>query len=237
MDTAIKPIITTTTLSLLLHAAVIVAALLVYEQFATVDEGVGHGVDVQLISSVLVSDQLEIDMLQEQEVKPDTSPEHLLPAAEKTFAEDVLVSLKSSQAVASKDKTEKLDSDTGDQNAEARPEQLNTFQDESPAPAVQSTNASQQQHTILELLHRRISDNKEYPYLARRQRREGVATVAFVLHPDGRIENAHLVASSHARTLDRAALSAVQQIEPFIAAKEYLERSETFQVDIEFDLL
>jgi TonB family protein len=58
-----------------------------------------------------------------------------------------------------------------------------------------------------------------------------------VLHPDGRIENAHLVASSHARTLDRAALSAVQQIEPFIAAKEYLERSETFQVDIEFDLL
>jgi len=237
MDTAIKPIITTTSLSLLLHAVAIAGALLVYEQVATVDEGVGHGVEVQLISSVLVSDQLEADVPQEQEVKQDTSPERLLRAAEETFAEDILMSLKSPQAVASKDKAEMLDSDTGDQNADARREQLNTFQDESPAPVVLSTNASQQQHTILELLHRRISDNKEYPYLARRQRREGVATVAFVLHPDGRIENAHLVASSHARTLDRAALSAVRQIEPFIAAKEYLERSETFQVDIEFDLL
>jgi protein TonB len=237
MDTATKPIITTTSLSLLLHTVAIAAALLVYEQVATVDKGVGHGVEVQLISSVLVSDQLETDMPQQQEVKPDTSPEQLLPAAEKTFTEEILMSMKSSQAVASKDEAEELDSDSGDQNADARREQPNTFQDESPTPAVQSTNASQQQHTILELLHRRISDNKEYPYLARRQRREGVATVAFILHPDGRIENAHLVASSHARTLDRAALSAVQQIEPFIAAKEYLERSETFQVDIEFDLL
>jgi len=236
MDTASKPILTTTSLSLLLHAAVIAGALLVYEQVATVDEGVGRGVEVQLIRSLLVSDQLQEEVPQAREVKLSASPAHLPPAAEKTFAEDILTSLKNTPVV-SEDKVEKLDADLGDRLTEDRQETLSEHRDEGAAPMLQTSNASQQQHTILELLHRRISDNKEYPYLARRQRREGVATVAFVLHPDGRIENAHLVASSHARTLDRAALSAVQQIEPFIAAKEYLESSETFQVDIEFDLL
>jgi protein TonB len=86
-------------------------------------------------------------------------------------------------------------------------------------------------------LHRHISDNKEYPYLARRQRREGIATIAFVLHPDGKIENTHLVTSSRAAALDRAALSAVKKIEPFTVAQDYLEHAEEFQVDIEFDLL
>jgi protein TonB len=235
MDTASKPILTTTSLSLLLHGVVIAGALLVYEQVATVDEGVGRGVEVQLISSLLVSDQLQEEVPQAQEVKSSASPDHQPPAVEKTFAEDILTSLKSTPVV-SEDKVEKFDADLGD-ITEDRQEMSSEHRDEGAAPMLQSSNASQQQHTILELLHRRISDNKEYPYLARRQRREGVATVAFVLHPDGRIENAHLVASSHARTLDRAALSAVRQIEPFIAAKEYLERSETFQVDIEFDLL
>ena len=108
---------------------------------------------------------------------------------------------------------------------------------ESLTDTAQATNASRQQHAILELLHRSISDKKEYPYLARRQRREGVATVAFVLHPDGKIENARLVSSSRAMVLDRAALSAVKHIEPFIVARDYLEQSEEFQVDIEFELL
>ena len=105
------------------------------------------------------------------------------------------------------------------------------------ASLAQATNASHQQHAILELLHRRISDKKEYPYLARRQRREGIATVAFVLHPNGKIENAHLVSSSSAATLDRAAISAVKKIEPFAVARDYLKQSEEFQVDIEFELL
>ena len=237
MDTASRPIFTTTSLSLLLHAVVIAGALLVYEQVATVDEGVGRGVEVQLISSVLVSDQLETDVPRKQEVKPEVPPEHLLRSAEKQFAEDVLTSMTGSQAIVTEDEVVEVDSKPGEQHDDARQEQLSAYQGEDVAYAVQSTNASQQQHTILELLHRRISDNKEYPYLARRQRREGVATVAFVLHPDGSIENAHLVVSSSARALDRAALSAVQQIEPFVVAKEYLKNSETFQVDIEFDLL
>jgi TonB family protein len=236
MDTATRPIITTTSLSLLLHAVAIASALLLYGQSVTVHEGVGGGVEVQLVSSQLVSDQLQEDVPQAQEVKASASPDHLPPAVEKTFAEEVLMSLKSPSLV-SEDKVEKRDRDFADQLTDGRQEPLSEHQDGAVAQVAQSANASQQQHTILELLHRRISDNKEYPYLARRQRREGVATVAFVLYPDGRVENAHLVASSHAHILDRAALSAVEQIEPFIAAKEYLEKSETFQVDIEFDLL
>ena len=234
MDTATKPIVTTTSLSLLLHAAAIAAALLVYEEFAALDEAVTQAVEVQLISSVIVSGQLQAEVPQAQQIKPVSSPEQLMRSAEKTFAEDILTSLKSSQTVASNDQLEQTD--RAEQQAVARREQLQAYQDESPAPASQSAKTPQQ-HAILELLHRRISDNKEYPYLARRQRREGVATVAFILHPDGSIENAHLVVSSHARVLDRAALSAVEQIEPFDAAKEYLESSESFQVDIEFDLL
>lgn len=74
-----------------------------------------------------------------------------------------------------------------------------------------------------------------YEHVARLD--EGIATVAFVLHPDGSIEDARLVVSSHARLLDRAALAAVEQVEPFEAAKDYLKTAETFQVDIAFDLL
>lgn len=236
MDTATRPIITTTSLSLLLHAVAIAAALLLYGQSVTVHEGVGRGVEVQLVSSQLVSDQLQEDMPQSQEAKPSVSPGHLSPAVEKTVAEDVLTSLESSPPV-SADKVVKSDVDFADQLTDGRQELLSEDQDKAAAQVAQSTNASQQQHAILELLHQRISDNKEYPYLARRQRREGVATVAFVLHPDGSIEDARLVATSSARSLDRAALTAVEQIEPFLVAKEYLKHSEIFQVDIEFDLL
>ena len=102
---------------------------------------------------------------------------------------------------------------------------------------MQATNASHQRHSILELLHDRISSNKKYPYLAQRQRREGITTVAFVLHPDGTIENTRLLNSSQVATLDRAALSAVRDSEPFIVAKDYLDQSTEFQIDIVFDLL
>lgn len=92
-------------------------------------------------------------------------------------------------------------------------------------------------HQLVALLHSHISEQKQYPYLARRQRREGVATVSFVLHPNGEIENTHLVSSSRTAILDRAALSAVENIEPFEAAHNYLETAETFNIDVVFELM
>ena len=254
MDTTAKPIVATTSLSFLLHGVVFAGVLLVYNQASTLDEGVGSGVEIQLISSVLVAEQLETDVPRKQKVVVDTAAESMIHAPQKKFAENILTSLSSTQAVAYAESGEEAFSDGIEdmQQKDVKQEdvqqedvqqhnieqvQLSVQDTASVVFVAQSTNASQQQHAILELLHRRISDNKVYPYLARRQRREGVATVSFVLHPDGKIENTHLVTSSRAAALDRAALSAVKHIEPFVVAQEYLEHAEEFQVDIEFDLL
>ena len=198
-------------------------------------------------SSALVSDQQEADVPRRSETKSkaktDSSSETLMHAAQKKFAENTLDSPVSTQivsviaSVAEPVDTAVVDQSSVEQQYNIQQNQLSADESESTADTVQSTSASQQKHAILELLHRRISDNKEYPYLARRQRREGVATVAFVLHPDGKIENTHLVTSSRAAALDRAAISAVKHIEPFTVAQEYLDHAEEFQVDIKFDLL
>jgi len=89
---------------------------------------------------------------------------------------------------------------------------------------------------MLELLHNEISDHRRYPYLARRQHREGTARVGFVLHPDGRIDNTALLESSRSPALDHAALSAVAAISPFEPASEYLTQAQTFSVDVVFSL-
>ncbi len=251
METTAKPIVATTSLSFLLHGVAFAGLLLVFDQVTAPDEGVGRGVEIELISSVLVSDQQEADVPRRSEIKseakPDNSSESMTHAAQKKSAENILTSPVSTQTVSViasviDSVTKPVDTAVIDQSSVEKQyvikqKQLSTEESESTAHAVQSTNASKQRHAILELLHRRISDNKEYPYLARRQRREGVATVAFVLHPNGKIENTHLVTSSRAAALDRAALSAVKHIEPFTLAQEYLEHAEKFQVDIEFDLL
>jgi len=251
MDTTAKPIIATTSLSFMLHGVAFAGLLLAFDQVTAPDGGVGRGVEIELISSVLVSDQQEADVPRRPEIKPETKPgsssETLAHAAQKKPAENILTSPVSWQTVSVIEPvidsvtvpvdTAVVDQSSVEQQYDTQQKQMSTDKSESTAHAVQSTNASQQRHAILELLHRRISDNKEYPYLARRQRREGVARVSFVLYPDGKIENTHLVTSSRAAALDRAALSAVKHIEPFTHAQEYLEHAEEFQVDIEFDLL
>lgn len=251
MDTTTKPIITTTTLSLLVHSMVAAAMLLAYEQVKTQDEGVGRGVDIQLVSSVLVSDQqvadLKVpDMLESTQTVAEVSSESSMHSAEKSFAEKMLTSLNNSRVIAATvlEKNARIDIDNTEQLIDIDEEatlqqgvQPQPVTEERVASITQATNASQQQHTIVELLHQRISDNKEYPYLARKQRREGIATVAFVLHPDGSIENAHLISSSRAQVLDRAALLAVKKISPFEDAQEYLQQPETFQVAVKFELL
>lgn len=239
METTAKPIVATTSLSFLLHAMAFAGILLVYDQATSPNEGVGRGIEIQLISSFLVSDQQLADEPRKQEVIRESSSESLIDEDQREFSEDILTSQGSTQAVIAEKSEEKelVEKNRAEQQYDIKQDHLSVYDNESIASVAQSTSASQRQHTILELLHKRISDNKDYPYLARRQRREGIATVAFVLHPDGTIENAHLVTSSRAVSLDRAALSAVKHIEPFTVAQEYLEQSEEFQVDVEFHLL
>jgi len=233
MQSVTRTIAATTALSILLHGVAFAAVLLVYEQVVTLAEGVGKSVEIQLISAIMDSDQQETDVPRKQETVQKDLPENQVDSLINRPSQNIVASLASEQSntlIEPDDKTA-----TGQRNITTQKPELQS-EGESSAQLLKSTNASLQQHSILELLHARISNNKEYPYMARRQRREGVATIAFVLHPDGKIENAHLLNSSRTLALDRAALSAVKQIEPFTAAQDYLKQSEKFQVDVEFNL-
>ena len=237
MDTVTRPIVATTSLSIVLHGVVFAAVLLLYGQAATLVEGMGRSVDIHLISSIMISDQRETEVPRKQEavqvVQPPV-PENLADTVQNNSFQNILTSQRSAEAVMVKEPVEK---DLIEQKHVIKQPFPVVNESESVAQIKQSTRASQQQHSILELLHSSISHYKEYPYLARRQRREGVATVGFVLHPDGTIKNAHLIASSSTRMLDRAALSAVKRIEPFRAAQDYLDQAEEFKIDVVFNLL
>lgn len=89
---------------------------------------------------------------------------------------------------------------------------------------------------LLGLLHDEISVHKKYPFMAVRQRREGLVTINFSLHPDGHISNISVVKSSRYDLLDNAARLAVEKISPFQVAGNYLHQTELFNVDIDFRL-
>jgi protein TonB len=108
-------------------------------------------------------------------------------------------------------------------------------------PAQHSAGAQDQRDRLrlLELtdrLHRAIERQKRYPLSARRLGREGTASVAFRLRPDGAIDDLEVAATSGEPALDRAALRAVSGISPFGEARAYLDSSAPFRVDIAFRL-
>lgn len=242
MNASATPIAATTALSILLHGLVIAAVLLAYEQVATT----GRGIDIQLISSTMVADQQETQAAHHNNSVENQGQQK----TKKTLKEKQLARVKNKQhekspaVLASPDSmlmvpaSVEKDVSVEQQNLEPgeKHSQQTTNETQRVNQVLLSTNAVQQQHSMLELLHASISDNKEYPYIARRQRREGTATVSFVLHPDGSIENAQLVNSSRTKILDRAAVSAVKKIEPFKPAQEHLESTEEFKVNVVFNL-
>jgi protein TonB len=89
---------------------------------------------------------------------------------------------------------------------------------------------------LTDRLHRAIEREKRYPLSARRLGREGTASVAFQLRPDGAIDGLQVATSSGEPALDRAALRAVKGISPFNEAGSYLDETAPFRVDIAFRL-
>ena len=89
---------------------------------------------------------------------------------------------------------------------------------------------------LAQLLHAAIDGHKRYPQLARRQRREGIATVLFQLHPDGMLDRLELHASSGFAALDAAALRAVAAVGPFAPAAKFLTREARFRIGVQFHL-
>ena len=241
-----KPIATTTSLSLLFHAAVVMTLLSVSDHMV-IEQAVGTGISIELISSTEADDAIETERAKKQVLAAQQSSRLATREMHRQTDNDSAEQVDRSEAVLHTAESERSTAEPGRMSermlktaeiAEVTDtgEVTDTARDDADA-LLRSTDASQQLHTILELLHSSISDNKVYPYLARRQRREGVSTVAFILYPDGRVEQAQLVNSSQTASLDRAAISAVKDIEPFHAAQKYLDQEERFQVDVVFSLL
>jgi TonB family protein len=221
MDTGFRPISVSTAFSLLLHASLAVAVL----QTQEVIQATGRGVEIELVSSSYISQQHETE---QAATSAASMPQQISPAQQQernnnnTPAESIEARQESATkqlAKAPVPEPDSIDSDAGEKTVS------------------RSTNAAMNNNSIIELLHSKISEHKQYPYMARKQRREGVARVEFVLHPDGSIDDAHLVNSSRTRSLDNAAIKAVESIEPFLFAKEYLQQPEAFQVDVVFNVL
>ena len=261
MSTAINSITVTSILSVVLHGTAVAGLLVLFGQ-SVPDNAVGQGIEIELVSSVKVSNQKEVEVSRKQRVVAQADDKKIITEKsiiEKSIIEKqdkkkkignmpVLVSLptvKDAVVRRAAVRNPVVQNDDGEQHEQKQHEQKQhrrtifeaISKEDSITTVAQSTAASQQQHSILELLHSRIADNKRYPYLAKRQRREGVTTVAFVLHPSGMIEDMHLINSSQTNALDRAALSAVKGISPFIPAQDYLKQAETFKVDVVFKLL
>ena len=221
MDNGFRPISVSAAFSLLLHASLAVAVL----QTGDVIQAMGEGVEIELVSSSYISRQVETEQAAN---KAASMPQQQQPAAQQETHN------RNSPA----ENIDARQEDTTRQLAKVPASVSNSIDNDAGEKAVtRSTDTARNNSTIIELLHSKISEHKQYPYMARRQRREGVARVEFVLYPDGSIDEAHLVNSSRTRSLDNAAIKAVESIEPFLFAKEYLQQPEAFQVDVVFNVL
>jgi TonB family protein len=221
MNTEFSPISFSTAFSLLLHAVFAVAIM----QTQDVIQATGKGIEIELVSSSYISQQVETEQAanraasmsqtlkpaRQQEVNNENTPTEYNEASRETATKQLAETSASAPG--------SIEDDSGEKTIS------------------RSTNAAMHNSAIIELLHSKISEHKQYPYMARRQRREGIARVEFVLYPDGSIDEAHLVNSSRTRSLDNAAIKAVESIEPFLFAKDYLQQPEAFQVDVVFNVL
>jgi len=226
-----------TILSTLVHGAVFLSLILVMQQSTSFGEGAAKEIMLELVASdVELVQSLQQESNPEQVLNEPMDEEKIstrVPAVQDKADEAIpaiedrlLTSEHSDQVVADTEKAAAVETVSAvPQSAAITPMNVEAVD----APAVDDQ--------FIKLLHSRISDKKQYPYFAKRQRREGVATVSFVLHPNGDIENTRLVNSSRTELLDRAALTAVKKIEPFEAAQDYLETAETFNIDVVFELL
>jgi periplasmic protein TonB len=211
------PLFASTAFSVVLHLALVLALL----QLPAMPLPGGNELRIELQRALAAPGQTDTAML-EQNTQPSEKP-----VAEQ--AQPVDESLKT-QSVAN-------DPAPSVTKAQARPAVASGGDRANGADThTAATDAEPRTAAMLELLHNEISDHKRYPYLARRQHREGTARVGFVLQPDGRIDNTALLESSRSPALDHAALSAVEEISPFEPASEYLTQAQTFSVDVVFNL-
>jgi TonB family protein len=220
MNTEARPISISTAFSLALHAALLLALW----QTQAVIPAVGEGLEIELVSSDTISADTETERAARQ-----------ANAESQKFSADNLPARVNNSPADRDDINQRTEADKLKKIISQASTSVDN--DAGEKALTRSTNAAMNNNHIVELLHTKISEHKQYPYLAKRQRREGTARVEFMLYPDGSIDTARLLRSSKTRSLDKAALNAVESIEPFLSARDYLERPETFQVDVVFNVM
>ena len=222
MNADLRSISVSTVFSLCLHLLLAIAIL----QTQQLIQASGPGLVIELVSSTHASNEIETEQAAQKQAS--VQPEPRTAERPATTGVQSPVVPRNEDRVAEAVQTPQ--NDTGSVSASTDRhvgEQLST----------RSTNAAGDKSAIIELLHTKISKHKQYPYLARRQRREGVATVEFVLHPDGTVANPRLVHSSRTSSLDKAALDAVRRIEPFRPARDFIDQPEAYRVNVVFNVL
>jgi len=105
-----------------------------------------------------------------------------------------------------------------------------------PQPEQQSQQQGQRADELRKFVYQAINREKHYPYMARRQHREGLVKLNFVMHPNGTVTDIAIVESSRFHMLDKAAMQAVESISPFHLAAEYLTMQQHYDVGIDFRL-
>jgi protein TonB len=105
-----------------------------------------------------------------------------------------------------------------------------------PQPERQPQQQGQRADELRKFVYEAINRQKHYPYMARRQHREGLVKLNFVMHPNGKVTDIAIVESSRFHRLDKAAMRAVESISPFHLAAEYLTMQQHYDVGIDFRL-
>lgn len=93
---------------------------------------------------------------------------------------------------------------------------------------------SQKAEALSVYLYQAINQQKHYPYRAKRQNKQGVVKLSFVMHPTGDVTDVSVTHSSQYAILDKAATHAVEAISPFYLAGQYLNSKHQYSVDIDF---
>lgn len=103
--------------------------------------------------------------------------------------------------------------------------------------ASQDPRARKQQADYFSLLNAHLARKKRYPREARRARQQGVVTVRFTVHRDGRVSGAQIRQSSGQPLLDAATLDLLQRVSPLPRFPRGMDRdSVTVTLPIDYAL-
>ncbi len=97
--------------------------------------------------------------------------------------------------------------------------------------------AKQQEMDYFSLVNAHLARNKRYPRKARRARQQGVVTVRFTVHRDGRVSGAEIRQSSGQALLDAATLDLLDRVSPLPRfPREMTRQSVTVTLPIDYSL-